>query len=369
MTRYFFYFVIVAMLIHTVIFVPRVHIDERFRGAILSFAIGPAIAVVLIAAFTATMRKFKGQGVPEIFAASLPKAVYVPILFVMGLGSLSAGAIVWVHCTFVFAKYLNPDMAPSILLILFVTVTCLAAAQSSKAVMYSTEIIFVLSVPLLLVLLLHGVFSKSLNVDSIRAMLDYTWIPPSWNCLSASTNTFAGFLTLSIFNRLFTEDRKIRYVWAIPFIGFALEILSFFIPIGFHGTDGVDDYIYTWVSTMDAISIKYILIERVISIYLLVSLVITFTYTMFVWHIGAQTIGSCFRAFDYRKNTPLTKLIAFGICALAGIATIVLGLRIDEATLFKTISKWMQIGLPIDLLFVACVYVAGKRLLARRAGS
>ncbi|WP_218154639.1 hypothetical protein [Paenibacillus sp. UNC496MF] len=357
------------MIIHTVIFVPRVHMNERYDGAIASFAIGPLIGFVLILAFTGAMSRFKGQGLPEIAAALLPKAVYVPMLLALGTVSLATGGFVWIHCTYVFAKYLNPDMAPSTLLILFVTVTCFAAAQTSKTVLYSTEIAFVLSVPLLLVLLLHGVFSRSLNTDAMRVMLDYAWSIPSWNSVSASTNTFAGFLGLAIFNREFTEDRKIRYLWVIPILGFVLELLSFFIPIGFHGTDGVGDYIYTWVSTVDAIRIKYILIERVISIYLLVSLVLAFVFGMMAWHIGAQTIGACFRRYQPKKRPPSDVLLAFAICAVASVATVVAGLRMDEGTLFRTYASWMRISLGFELLFVLLVFLLSRGKRVRETGA
>jgi hypothetical protein len=137
-------------------------------------------------------------------------------------------------------------------------------------------------------------------------------------------------------------------------------LVSFFIPIGFHGTDGVDDYIYTWVSTVDSIRIKYILIERVISIYLLLSLVIAYVYTMITWHVGAQTISSCFGRYNPKATSFLSKLPGFSICALVGIATITAGIHLNEDMMFKVYSLWLQIRLPFEMLFVLFVFILSK---------
>lgn len=349
------------MLIHTILFIPRVNVDERYDGAVMSLFVGPVIGSVLMLVFSGAMRKFKGKGLPEVAAHFLPTAIRVPLLLVCGLGSMTAGGFVWIHCAYIMAKYLNPDMALSVLLILFVAVTCLAAAQSSKTVLFGTEIIFILAVPLLLLVLVHGIFNESMNYDAVKAMLDYTWIAPSWNSVSASSYTFAGFIGLAIFNREFADVRSFKFLWLFPIIGLALVLASFFIPVGYLGTDGIDDYIYTWVSTVDAIRIKYVFIERVISVYLLLLLIMTFVFTMITWHVGSQLISSCFRPYNPRKTDWLAKLPSMATCLLLGVATVVAGTRFNEMQLFKMSSYWMQINLPLDALIVLIVFIWSKR--------
>ncbi|NBD23105.1 GerAB/ArcD/ProY family transporter [Paenibacillus sp. T1] len=348
------------MLIHTILIVPRDHMNARYDGAILSFLIGPAIGGVLVYAYTRSLSKFKGKGLPEIAAERLPKALSLPLVLGAGLMSFIAGGMAWIHCAFIISKYLNPDMSPYALLILFVIVTCAGAVQTSKTVLFSTEIIYIVCVPLLVVLLIHGLFSKSMNYDSVKVMLDYTWVMPSWSSLSAATNTFAGYMALSVFNRTFPADKQIKHLWLIPAVGLILELFSFFIPIGFHGTDGVDDYIYTWVSTVDAFRMKYLLIERVVSIYLLILLVVTYVFTMITWHVGAELVTGAFRIRPPKKASLRTQLPRLAVCVLIGIGTVIAGARFDETTLFKASSFWMGIRMPLDVLIVFAVVLLSR---------
>ncbi|MBM7564854.1 GerAB/ArcD/ProY family transporter [Paenibacillus sacheonensis] len=360
MSRYFFYLMCVSMLIHTILFIPRVLIDERFDGAIPSLFIGPVIGCVLMVVFTRSMQQFKGKGLPEIAAMFLPKAAAVPLMLVFGLVTMTSGCLIWIHCAFIMSKYLNPDMAIYVLLSLFVIVTCFGALQSTKTVLFSLEIILILSVPLLLTLLVHSIFSENMNYDAVKAMIDYSWIMPSWKSVSASSYTFAGYIGLAVFNREFKDGKPIRFLWLIPFLGLGLMLASFFIPIGYLGTAGIDDYIYTWVSTIDAIRMKYVFIERVISVYLLILLMMTYVFTMITWHLGSQVIGSCFRSYDPQTAAWRSKLPSLVICVVIGIGTVLAGSRINEIMLFQAVSSWMIFHLPFDAAFVMIVFIWSK---------
>ncbi|QHW29609.1 GerAB/ArcD/ProY family transporter [Paenibacillus rhizovicinus] len=361
MSRYYFYVMCMSMMIHTILFIPRVNVDERYDGAVMSLFVGPLIGSILMIIFTRAMMKFDGKGLPEIAAYFLPQAFRIPLMLLFGLASLTAGGLIWIHCAFIMEKYLNPDMALPVLLTLFVIMTCLSAVQSSKTVLFGTEIIFVLAVPLLVLVLIHGVFSQNMNYDSVQAMLDYAWIAPSWNSISASSYTFAGYMGLAIFNREFKNMKGVKYLWFLPMIGFGLVTASFFIPIGYLGTDGIDDYIYTWISTIDAIRMKYVFIERVITIYLLILLVMTYVFTMITWHVGSQAISSCFQAYNPKLVSWRSKLPSLVICVLLAIATVIAGSRFNEMQLFKVSGYWMRIHLPFDMLVVLIVFIWSKR--------
>ncbi len=67
---------------------------------------------------------------------------------------------------------------------------------------------------------------------------------PNIKALAAATYSFSGFTNLIIFNRVIKE--KIRY-WnfiIILFLGIFNLFTTFFIPIGFHGSDGAQEYLY-----------------------------------------------------------------------------------------------------------------------------
>ena len=46
-------------------------------------------------------------------------------------------------------------------------------------------------------------------------------------------------------------------------------MIPFFVPIGFHGTVGVEDYVYLWSMTADSMMTEYGFINRVLFVFLL----------------------------------------------------------------------------------------------------
>ena len=361
MTRYFFYIATLSILINAILFVPRILIDERYDGAILSMMLGPIIGGTLMYLFTSSMLKFRGQGLPEIMKKFLPKSLSIPLLLIFGSVMFISGALVLINYAFIVSRYLIPEIPVYILLILFVAVASLGAMQSSKTVLYSTELILLVSVPFLLFSILKAYTNKNMNYDDVRAMVDYSFIFPSWKSLSVSTYAVTGYLSFSIFNRVFTSIETLRHRWAVPSLGFSILLTAFFVPIGILGTDGVNDYIFTWVSTADGIRMKYAFIERVVYIFLLIYLGITYLFGMITWHVGSEMISGCLPR--HRPNTSsINSVLPNAIsCAGFGLGTVIVGTWLGEDDLFTVSSKWMMIRCPIDFMFVLAVYILSKR--------
>ncbi|MCR8630190.1 spore germination protein [Paenibacillus radicis (ex Xue et al. 2023)] len=361
LSRYFFYALILTMMINSILYVPRILINERYEGALMSLILGTLIGSILLYIFTGSLLKFPGMGLPEIFKLSLHKSIYIPSLLILGTSGFIAGGLVLINFTFIISRYLNPETPSYILLLLFVFVVGFGAMQSSKTVLYCAEIVLILSVPLLLFLIIKALTNKHMSYDAVKVILDYTWMFASWKSLTVSTYAFVGYLTLSIFNRTFSNSTDIKYRWLIPIFGFGMLLSTFIIPIGTLGTDGVNDYIFTWVSTAEAIQMKYAFIDHVVYIFLLIFLAITFLYTMVTWHIASETISSCFPRSSPNTSSVTTVLPNAISCGLMGIATIVTGSLLGEDDLFRVSSFWMTIRLPIDVFIVLTVYVLSKR--------
>ncbi|EJL41232.1 hypothetical protein PMI08_03841 [Brevibacillus sp. CF112] len=128
----------------------RIAYRERYDGAILSLALGPIIGDILMYIFTSTMLTFRGQWLPEILRHALPRAIAIPALLLLGSASFISGALVLINYAFIVSRYLSPETPVYVLLILFVAVASFGALQASKTVLYSTELILILNVPLLL---------------------------------------------------------------------------------------------------------------------------------------------------------------------------------------------------------------------------
>ncbi|MDR7316467.1 GerAB/ArcD/ProY family transporter [Brevibacillus nitrificans] len=308
LSRYFFYFVTLSILINAILFVPRILMDERYEGAILSMIIGSIIGGVCMYIFTSAMMRFRGKGLPEILKHTLPKIVSTPLLLLLGSVSFISGALVLINYAFIVHRYLIPESPIYVLLILFVVVASFGALQSTNTVLYSTELVLILSLPLLLFSIIKAYTNPNMNFDEVRAMIDYTWILPNWKSLSVSTYAVTGYISLSIFNRAFTGFQTLRHRWAIPCLGFSILLTAFFVPIGILGTDGVNDYIYTWVSTADWIRMKYAFIERV----------------------GSEMISGCLPG-GLPNTASINSVLPNAIsCAVFGIGTVVVGSWLGE---------------------------------------
>ena len=360
MSRYFLYFVTLSILINAILFVPRILIDERYDGAISSMLFGVIIGGALMYLFTSSMFKFRGQGLPEIMRQALPKSIVVPFLLLMGSVSFISGALVLINYAFIVSRYLIPNTPIYVVLILFVLVASFGAMQSSQTVLYSTEMILVLCLPFLLFSIFKAYTNQNMNYDEIRAMIDYSNILPSWKSLSVSTYAVTGYISLSIFNRVFADIPKLKHRWAVPCIGFRILFTAFFLPIGILGTDGVNEFIFTWVSTADAIRMKYAFIERVVYIFLLVYLGISYLFAMTTWHVGSEFIRGCFS--HYQPNTSsINSVLPNAIsCIVFGIGTVIVGNWLGEDDLFSVSSYWMMIRSPLDICVVFSVYILSR---------
>lgn len=348
------------MLINAILFVPRILMDERYDGAILSMILGPIIGGICMYIFTSSMMKFRGQGLPEILKHSLPKGISILLLLLMGSVSFISGALVLINYAFIVSRYLIPQTPIYILLILFILVASFGALQSTKTVLYSTELILILSLPLLLFSIFKAYTNQNMNFDSVRAMFDYAWILPSWKSLSVSTYAVAGYISLSIFNRVFTGIHSIKHRWAVPFLGLSILLTAFFVPIGILGTDGVNDYIFTWVSTADAVRMKYAFVERVVYIFLLIYLGISYLFAMITWHVGSEMIRGCFPRLQPNTSSIQSLLPSVLSCVVFGIGTVVVGNWLGEDDLFTVSSYWMMIRSPMDLFLVLLVFILSK---------
>ncbi|MFH5181339.1 hypothetical protein ACHHV8_01065 [Paenibacillus sp. TAB 01] len=70
--RYIYYFPILWMLVNIMIFVPSILFKERYHGAMASMGTAVVVGSVLELGFLHVMRRFPGQGVPEILATVSP---------------------------------------------------------------------------------------------------------------------------------------------------------------------------------------------------------------------------------------------------------------------------------------------------------
>lgn len=362
MTRYFYYSTLLCMFTNTILFVPGVLINHRFDGSLMAMAISLVIGSVLPIVFIKGISAFPGKGLPEIFRAQFSKWLAAPYLLFLGFMWMFAGTVILISYFRIIQRFINPEMNLYMLLIFLILVCIWTAHYSTRTLLYILEIMIVINLPFAGIILYKAFSANVMDWHAVMAMLDYSFDKPNLNTLGAASYIFTGYINFSILNRAFEQHAKVRYFWAIPILGLFVLATSFFIPIGFHGTQAAGDYVYTWVSTSDSMRMKFGFVERVMYVFLFMYFGIMFTFVSLLWHISAELLKGIYVPLksinaDENKSSWHSWAVFLGISLFTGW----LAISNDEKQLFKLTEKWMAIRFPSELLLVAIVFWLSRR--------
>jgi len=359
MSRYFIYAVLLNMLINTIVFVPKLLMEERFDGAIAAMMFAVPVSSFLAYAFSRAMSRFPGQGLPEILQGRLPEAIRRSILLFFGILWFIAGLLILVAFAIISERFINPEIPKWMFLLCSSAVVCWGATRRTTSIMSMLEVGIVLSLPLVALITFQALSDEMLDWDAIAAMTDYAFRLPSFTAMAATTYMFTGYLNLVILNR-HLEGTRFSHRWLIPVVGIVVFLTTFFIPIGIHGTQAVDDYIYVWISTADSLRMKFGFVERVLFMFLFLYIGLALLFVTLVWNIGLGLVRS---AFDGRLRSERTRAVFDGSTVVAiGVATIGFGLYTSEKELIQAVTAWFQFRVPFELLLVATiVYFAWRK--------
>jgi hypothetical protein len=341
------------MLIQTVVYVPRILIEARFHGAITAILIVTPLGTLLAYLFYKGMSKFPRMGIPEILKQYFPTYIRLPSIIFLGLMWFATGSIVLVAFSHTIIQSLNPNVSLMIILLCFVLIGGWTATFSSLAILSVLEIILIIALPIQVYIFYKALVTKSFYWDEVRAMSEYVLDIPSWNTLAVVTFSFIGPITFSVFNRLFEWDKRLHYFWIIPIAGLIISFNTFFIPIGIHGTQAVNEYLDVWVNTADSLRMKYGLIERVLFLYLFLYIGLTLIFITMTWHVGIELVKSAF--------TKQPHFLKWVIVGSMGVSTLVYSQLFDEKQLYLFAQKWFHLQSAVQLLLVLVVFTLGWR--------
>ncbi|MCD9022755.1 hypothetical protein [Cohnella silvisoli] len=302
MARYFYYHVIYVGMINVMLFVPWTLIQHRFNGAVSGMAIAIVFGTLISYLTISFILRFPGMGFAEIIRTYFSHGVTVVILILAAFIWFMAGMLVIYSYSATIQQFFNPDMNPYLFMLLMTLAGVWGASRCSRSVQFAHEIMMLLCTPLILMILFKAIFSPWLDWDAIRVTSGYIRTAPSFVSLCAATFVFAGYNTLGIFNRLLPAGAKIKYRWIIPLFCSFFLLVSFFIPIGFHGTVGVADYLYIWSITADSMIMEYGFVYRVLYIFLLLYTALSLMFAMNTWHTAMEFLKAC-----HPKHKPKTE--------------------------------------------------------------
>ncbi|MBN3526624.1 hypothetical protein JSQ80_23100 [Paenibacillus apiarius] len=312
------------------------------------------IGVVAAYLFRWSLKPFQELSLPEILERYVPRSIRLFIFSVFGLTWFAAGASVLISISFVIKGFINPTMDIHVLLLCFLFAGCWAALRATMAILYNLELWLLLTTPLILFIWIKAIQNETFSWDAVLTMSDYLLNAPSWDLVAVGSFLFTGYISLSICQVTHHPKGNSHGLWLIPLIGTVVVSATFFIPIGIHGTQAVDKYVYIWVNTADSIQIKHGLIERGVFLHLFSYIILSLLFIAMSWHVATEWMSG---AITHRSAH--VKRILIGI---VGITVFVAGYYASEKQVMTLTHGWFSIRFIAELLLVAIMVGVRRRV-------
>ncbi|RUS47595.1 hypothetical protein [Cohnella sp. AR92] len=368
MNRYFYYHVFYIGMMNIMLFVPHILLKHRFDGAVSGLLLGIVVGSILAIGTIYCFRFFPQQGYPEILKMFVPAWVAAPMLYSTCLLWLAGGVLATYTFSQTMGIFFNPEMNHYHFLLLIIVASIFSGSRSTRTVQFSVEILFWLCVPFLLFILFKALFNPYLSWDAIRIVAGYFGRTPSLSVMASSTFFFTGYLSLTLFNRLNPANFRLKHVWSIPILGAMFGFVSFFIPIGFHGTVGVEQYVYVWSVTADSMYLKYGFIQRVLFLFLIMYTFLSMMFMMNVFHACMEYVKASVPGHKPQPEqlpVPKTNWI---ICGVFGVLCFLFSLWANEGRSHWATEIWLIIRFLFEIVNLIQMIIFAV-LIKRRSSS
>ena len=362
-SRHTYYHVLYVGMINIMMFVPYFLIKERFHGAVLGMLIALAIGTILSLVSMACYERFPGLGFPELCDLYLPRWLTVTInLYGALLTWLPAGAIVIYSYSETVRMFFYPEMNPFVNLLLMAGAAVWASSRSTRTVQFVHEMMIIIVSPLLIMFLMKAIFNPGMDWNAIRYVSGYVSKPPSFITIAAGSFLFSGFMSLIVFNRFHQQGFRFRFRWIVPVFATFFLAVTFFVPIGFHGTEAVEDYVYLWSMTADSMIMEYGFINRVLFVFLLIFTGVSLLFIMNTWHVAILLIRHSINRFALVEEAPVSKINLWIALAAAGLSFVYMRfINVDRNQMISEVWLITRFFNEIVFLLIMLYFVWKKR--------
>ncbi|QGQ94573.1 hypothetical protein EHS13_06575 [Paenibacillus psychroresistens] len=354
MNRYVFYILWESILTIGLLFVNRHLLDDRFNGSIAAMLISAVIGTLFLIIFSKSLERFPNQGLPEILAQYFPKWISACLLCIFSILLLSEGCLILGGLSAIINRFLLPNLQLTSIFVLFFLVVAWGASRSSKTVLSTLEITLVICTPVFYFLFFKLLFSPGVEWNAIKEMRDYVFIAPKWSNITEASSTFSGFVGLTIFNRTIPSKMKGWFIALVILLGLHTLAMNFFMPIGFLGTMGVEDFVNPGISTIDSIRFELGLFERAIFVFLLVFLMFALMYSMITMHVGIELLQGCFSQKMLSSNRK-AQIFKWVVLSFIAILTGLYFYIFTEKSIMEKSIYWLEFRFVTEFLLVATV--------------
>lgn len=351
------------MFLNIIINVPKILIEDRFNGSIMSLLVSIPIGTLLAYLFTKGISRFQRKGLPEILNEHMSVFIRGPYLVFLAIMWMASGSMALISYTYIIKFYLNPEMSSIIIIGFLALVVSFGAMRKTSSILYLTEIILVLVSPFILYIICKTVGSEFFRTVHIYRALHYTWQMPTYSSISAATYVFIGYINLVIMNQYIDSKKVLKYFWTLPFLAAGILITSFFIPIGFLGVHTVGDFIFPWMITADSLRMQYGFIERATFLLLFIYLQLVILFGIVTWHVGIELLKGAFTSQRKKvhklplSSSPLMTLILL----VFSILTIVLEESTNQIEFFEIVKVWLNFRFAAEIMLVLLIFLFSLR--------
>ncbi len=352
-SRYFYCLFLMISLINIINFVPRVLIDRRFDGALMSIVTAVGLGTLFVYLFTVLIAKFPGKGIPEIIKPLLPRIMVPPILLIFAVLWCMAGVVTLLSFVDITLRYISPDTNPYLVELGFLVLVCICCRFDPVSLLYGLEVILSITLPLILYGLVKALLNPDFNWDSVLQIMTYIWHKPDIKSLAAATFSFSGYMNMAIFNRVF-HKLKLKHIWILAVEGLLVLLLTFLVPLGYFGTVGVERHVYTWFSTADSIKIQSFIIERMLFVFYFSYMTLSLVSVIIHWHVGLELIKAMFSSSGKLSPKAVRWKDGIILCVFSGVAISLMQLdqyHLNKLGMWFLQTRWYGEMLMIALLF------------------
>ncbi|WP_428911198.1 GerAB/ArcD/ProY family transporter [Niallia sp. Krafla_26] len=322
MSRYFYYITFINMITSMVASMPKILLLAKEKGAIYSILLAIPIGLVFCFLIGRFFQTYPGKGLPELMKESIPKPITKPFLFVTGMVWFSAGLLSVITYSFFIKRFLSPNTSLIFIVSLILLFIYYGALMKSKSVLYTIEIIFILTIPLIFLIMIKAFTNEDFEWDYVRVAIMHIQHVPQFSTICAAAFVFWGPANLIIFNRVMTHKQSMTWksILLIGLVGMGVLGSSFFGIIGMLGFEAVSHTVYPGMTTADTLHIKFGVIERVLFVNIILFLSITFTSILIHWHVAVELLKQVIfiKKFKWKDHhlTPHLFLIIFWLVSI-----------------------------------------------------
>ncbi|ANA79895.1 hypothetical protein C7121_07970 [Paenibacillus glucanolyticus] len=364
--KYFYYLFLLNATINLINYVPRILIQDRFDGALISILIAIPIGSLLLYTFTKLIQKFPGEGLPEIFNSMMPAWISGVLLVLYGLGWYFSSVITLVSFVDITNRYVSPDVSPIIVLIGFLVVVALSARLDSESILYALEMILYMTVPIIMYMAWRVFSNPYYSWDAVRQIITHLWDIPNYRTVAAATYIYTGYINMVVFNRIFHKFR-VKHIWSIVIVSILTLAVSIFAPIGLLGAAGAGEHVYPAFSTADSLRIRYFIIERMIYVFYVVYMCLSLVNSIVHWHVGKELILGGFRLkSDKPESIRKKRKVEWWVLAAFCVIILASSMAINQYSLNDMAIVFLDVRFAGEFLLIALLFYAVWRRRRRR---